>query len=52
MENQARRNRKYHAFLLVFFINAVLLTFHRLSGEQFVNVTMTVSGYSWLEMVF
>ncbi len=39
-----RRNRKYYAFLLVFFTTTALLTFHRLSGAQYIEVLAWTFG--------
>ena len=44
MEDKTRRDRKFKAFLLVFFITAALLVFNRLTGEQYVDVLKWVFG--------
>ena len=44
METEARRNRKFKAFLLVFFIITALRVFERLTGDQFENVLIYVFG--------
>jgi len=41
---EKQRNRKFKAFLLVFFITAAMLAFHRLSGEQYVDVLKWTFG--------
>ena len=44
METQANRNRKFKAFLLVFFTTTALLVFHRLTNEQYIDALKWIFG--------
>ncbi len=42
MESKLRRDRKYKAFLIVFFIASLMLAFGKLTGDHWVYITGVV----------